>query len=235
MRKIIMAFAVSILCLSLCVTGVAALSIVALEGNENPFDLVYLSSNPTEIRAFQLYLKCDDSVVITDVKGVEPFQVFYGGASVDDDKIFRISGFTTESPGVNQQTTFAKVFTSGNGNITIFVEVLSDFSRERIIPENQDESYLIFSSTPSITVTPTQTSQYASPTQATPYQTPVTTPTQVQGDTSTPINTAVPLSSSSPVQTSNPVSTPTKSSPGIACSLLGLAGAFIMFKRQRFN
>lgn len=228
MKKMIM---ILILCISLFVTGVTAQSVVTLEGTESPYDLVYLSSDPTEIRAFQMYLQCDENIVITKAQGVDPFQIF--SRDTDNNGIFRISGFTMESPGQNVKTTFAKIFTSGSGNIAISVEVLSDFDRQKVIPENQDKSYLIFSPTPVITATATQTSQSASQTQTTPYQTPVMTSTSVQEETSTPVNTVVPLSASSPVQTSNPAPTPTKSSLGIACSLLGLAGVFIILKRQK--
>lgn len=233
-----MALAVSILCLSLCVTGVAALSIVALEGNENPFDLVYLSSNPTEIRAFQLYLKCDDDVVITGIEGVEPFQVFYGGASVDDDKVFRISGFATESPGSNQKNTFAKIFTSGKGTITIFVEVLSDFSRKRIISENQDESYLVSGMSTSTHVIPTAKPSYSSSptpsTQGTAYQTTtMVAPSSVSEEASVSTITEVPLSSSSLGEMGNPNPMPTQTPLELISLIFGLTGAFIMFKRQK--
>lgn len=224
MKKIAMAF---LLCMIICVTGVAAQSVVALEGNESPFDLVYLSSDPTEIRAFQLYLQCDDDIVITKAEGEEPFQVFSGGT--DEDGIFRISGFTTQSPGKSGRTVFAKIFTSGNGKITISVEVLSDFNREKIIPENQDESYLISRSTQSTTVTPTQISHVPSPTQTSTSLTPIMTSSPVKEETPIPTSTDVPLSPpSSPVGTTDPVSMPTKTPLGIVCSILGLSGAFIM-------
>jgi len=220
MKKILV---IGLLCLGLFVVSAAGLSAVSLEGSLGEYNLVYSSSNPIEVGAFQVLLQCDSGISIIDVMGVSPFEVFNGTA--DEYGFVTIAGFTTVLSDKKQTTAFAKIVTAGSGSIHVVGAELEDFYRQKIDLDNSG----IYSAT-------TQTS--------TPIPTAVsTTPTQVVTQT-TPVPTSEPTQNVEPLQTSTPVPTgqvplsnhpatpsPTQTPFPTVLVVLGLTAVIFMLRR----
>lgn len=220
MKKIVI---IGLLCLGLFVAGASGQSVVILEGNQGVFNLVFSSTDSIDVSSFEVLLKCDPEISITDIKGVAPFEVFYG---VPDELGFiTIAGFTLEPPGNNQKTVFAEISTSGPGTINIIGVEMDDFNRQKIILDNPD---IIIETTQ--TSTPIQTTVSTTPTQAVTQTTSVPTSEPTQNvetlQTSTPVPTGqVPLSN-------NPATpSPTKTSFPTVLVVLGLGGVIFMLRR----
>jgi len=220
MKKIII---IGLLCLGLFVAGASGQSVVTLYSDNGVFDLVFSSPDSIEVSSFEVLLQCDSDISITGIKGVAPYEVFYGVP--DEDGFVTIAGFTIEPPAKNQKTVFAEISTSGPGTINIIGVDMDDINRQKIILDNPD---IIIETTQ--TSTPIQTTVSTTPTQAVTQTTSVPTSEPTQNvetlQTSTPVPTGqVPLSN-------NPATpSPTKTPFPTVLVVLGLAGVIFMLRR----
>ncbi len=220
MKKILV---IGLLCLGLFVVGAAGLSAVSLEGSLGEYNLVYSSSDPVEVSAFQVLLQCDSNVAITNVEAVLPYEIFYGVA--DESGYVTIAGYTTVLPEKNQNTLFGKVFTTGSGSIRVVGVEMEDFNRQKIVLENAE----IYTDATQ-TGTPIPTTVSTTPTQSVTQTTSVPTSEPTQNvetlQTSTPVPTGqVPLSNNPATPSSTKTPFPT------FLVVLGLAGVIFMLRR----
>lgn len=215
---------ISLLCLGLFVACASGQSVVTLDDNAGVLDLVYLSSDSTEVSAFEILLQCDSDVSITDVKGVAPYEVFYG--ITDENGYILIAGYTTTLPAMGQKTTFAKIYISGSGNIHVIGVDMKDFNRQIIDLDN-----------PSLVTDVTQTST-PSPTTVSSSGTPVVTqspsaPTVQQTNIGEPLDTPKPVST--PTQqvplSNNPIPTSTKTPFDLFPVIIGLTAVIFISRR----
>ena len=220
MKKILI---IGLLCLGLFVVSAAGQSVVMLDGSLGEYNLVYSSSDPVEVSAFQVLLRCDSNVAITNVEAGLPYEVFYGVP--DENGYVTIAGYTTVLPGNNQNTPFAKIFTTGPGSIRVVGVEMEDFNRQKIVLENAE----IYTDATQ-TGTPIPTAVSTTPTQVVTQPTAVPTSEQTQNveplQTSTPVPTGqVPLSTKS--ATPSPTQTPFPT----VLVVLDLAGVIFMLRR----
>jgi len=220
MKKIII---IGLLCLGLFVAGASGQSVVILEGDQGVFDLVFSSTDSIEVSSFEVLLQCDPDISITDIKGVSPFEVFYGVP--DEQGFITIAGFTIEPSAKNQKTVFAEISTSGPGIIHIIGVDMDDFNRQNIDLDNSGiYSDATQTSTPVPTAVSTTPTQVVTPTTTVPTSEPTQNVEPLQ--TSTPVPTGqVPLSNKPPTSSSTQTSFPT------VLVILGLTGVIFMLRR----
>lgn len=219
MKKILV---IGLLCLGLFVVSAAGLSVVSLDGSLGEYNLVYSSSDPIEVGAFQVLLQCDSDISIIDVMGVSPFEVFNG--NVDEYGFVTIAGFTTVLSDKKQNTAFAKIVTAGSGSIYVVGAELEDFCRQKITLENPS----VFSDVTQTSM-PTPTVVSTSPTQVVTQPTTVPTSEQTQNvgpsQTSTSVPTGqVPLSN-------NPTPSSTQSPFKLFPIMIGLTAVIFILRR----
>jgi len=221
MKKVIF---ICLLCVGLFVGGVSALSVVTLEDNQGILDLIYSSSESVEVSAFEILLQCDSDISITEIKGVSPYEVFNGTS--DEKGFVTIAGYTTILPEKNQNTLFAKIFTTGSGSIHVVGVELEDFNRQKIDLDNSGIYSVVTQTSP-----PPPTAVSASPTQVVTQTT--TVPTSEPTQNVEPLQTSTPVPTGQVPLSNNPTPTSTKTPFELFPVIIGLTA--VIFKLRRAN